>query len=191
MTTYFKAVRPDGTDFYTGTVDYASLCGTGRTLPLLPGGPCCGSGVYHASTEAAETLLRGSWPCRLFRVKGISVSSDGSKRGFRTLEVLEELPAHLALGPNGLDVAALVDRTAHLTSEQATRIAAARSAVRSAAWDAARSAAWDAVRSAWGAARSTAQFAAGALVVRDLLTPEQFGVLYGPWESVMGPETAR
>jgi hypothetical protein len=72
---------------------------------------------------------------------------------------------------------------------------AARSAARSAAWSAARYAAWDAARSAawdaawdaaWAAAWSAARSAAWALMVKDLITPEQFDLLYGPWASVMG-----
>lgn len=49
MNHYYKAVRPDGTDFRTGTVDYASLSLTGGKLPRLPGGECCTDGVYHAA----------------------------------------------------------------------------------------------------------------------------------------------
>ena len=72
---------------------------------------------------------------------------------------------------------------------------AARSAARSAAWSAARYAAWDAARSAawdaawdaaWAAAWSAARSAAWALMVKDLITPEQFDLLYGPWALVMG-----
>jgi hypothetical protein len=44
--------------------------------------------------------------------------------------------------------------------------------------DAARNAAWDA---AWAAARN----AALALIVRDLITAEQFELLYGSWRSVI------
>ena len=40
-------------------------------------------------------------------------------------------------------------------------------------------AAWYAASAAWPAAL--------ALVVRDLITPEQFDLLYGTWASVMGP----
>lgn len=29
MSTYFKAVRPDGTDFHSGTIDYADALGGG------------------------------------------------------------------------------------------------------------------------------------------------------------------
>ena len=61
--------------------------------------------------------------------------------------------------------------------------AAARDAAWDAAWDAARAAARDA---AWDAARDAARDAALALLVHDLITAEQFDLLYGPWQSVMG-----
>jgi hypothetical protein len=62
---------------------------------------------------------------------------------------------------------------------------AARAAARDAAWDAARDATRYAARdAAWDAARA----AAWALIARDLITPEQFDLLYGPWASVI--ETA-
>jgi hypothetical protein len=60
---------------------------------------------------------------------------------------------------------------------------AARYAARYAARDAARDAAGDAARYA---ARDAARYAAWALMVKDLITPEQFDLLYGPWASVMG-----
>jgi hypothetical protein len=84
---------------------------------------------------------------------------------------------------------------------------AARDAGRGAAWDAARGAAWDSARvAAWDAARNAAWVAARdaagdaawdsawnaagdaalALTVKDLITPDQFDLLYGPWEKVMG-----
>ena len=189
MSTYYKAVRADGTDFRTGAVDYASLSGTDQFLPELPGGKCCGPGVYHASTEASKTLIGGSWPCRLFLVEGEPVSESGSKRGFRTLRVLEELPAHLALGPNGKAVAALIECAKSLTEREAEELKAAwfaaRSAARFAAWSAARFAAQNAARNA---ACDAVCDAVCALMARDLITEEQFDVLYGPWASVFGPE---
>ena len=32
---YYKATQMDGTDFYTGTVDYAGAMASGEPLPLL------------------------------------------------------------------------------------------------------------------------------------------------------------
>jgi len=86
---------------------------------------------------------------------------------------------------------------------------AAGRAARNAAEDAARKAArdtlaaewdfvWYAVKNAaknaewvaeWGGAREAAWEAALALLVKDQITPKQFGWLYGPWASVMDKET--
>ena len=54
-----------------------------------------------------------------------------------------------------------------------------RAAARDAAWAAARDAAWDA---AWDAARD----AALGLIVRDLITIDQYALLAKPWASVIG-----
>ena len=35
--TYWKATRTDGTDFHTGTVDYAAALASGEPLPELSG----------------------------------------------------------------------------------------------------------------------------------------------------------
>ena len=82
-------------------------------------------------------------------------------------------------GPQSEHVCALVLRAARLTDNDAKSPAAA--------WDAARDAAWDAARAAARAAALAAARAAAAVVVRDLITPEQYALLAGPWESVMGP----
>jgi hypothetical protein len=135
------------------------------------------------------------------------------------MRVVEELPAYEALGPNGAEVAAIIDRAGRLTVDEARRLAAARAA----AWDAAWSAAWSAARgaargatwnAAWGAARGAARGAAwdaawnaawdaargaawdaawdaasGALL-RDVLAPEHYETLMGPWRSVIGEAKA-
>jgi hypothetical protein len=164
MTIYYKAVQTDGMDFWTGTVDYASLSGTGRTLPLLPGGACCGPGVYHASTVAAETLIGGYWPCRLFEVEGEAVSESGHKRGFRTLTVGQELPAWRALGPNGEAVAALLEKAGRLTDGEISGLGAAWNEARDAVSNEARSTTWNEARDAARcAAREAAREAAMGL----------------------------
>lgn len=214
MDTFYKAVGMDGTDFRTGEVDYASISGTGEWLPELPGGACCTNRVYHASTSATGTLIGGSWPCRLFLVEGEPVSEEDNKRGFRTLRVLEELPAWQALGPQGELVVDLIEKAKTVTQPQVMALRAAWNVTRNtawnaaldaawhAAWDSARIAAWDAAgyaargtiwtggRSAdgydiWGIAGSIAGCAARALMVKDLINEEDFTLLYGPWASVM------
>jgi hypothetical protein len=156
MTGYFKATRLDGTDFHTGRVLYAA---GKRVRPLSFEGEreFCGPGTLHASDAPAETLLGGSWPCRLFEVTGTPFTSEGHKHGFKQLMVVRELDSHLALGPNGREVAALIDRAGRLTPAEAEALAAARDA----AWDAARNAAWAAAwDAAWAAARHAAWVAA-------------------------------
>src|SRR5690606_20708966 len=91
-------------------------------------------------------------------------------------------PAHMAFGPQGEHVVALIERAARLTRDEAKQLSAAgdatwvasghaaRNAARDAARDAARVAAWGAAwdAAAWNAARDTAGDTAMALVVRDL-----------------------
>jgi hypothetical protein len=185
MTVYYKATRPDGLDFWTGTIAYRPGVTVGHPVSrcyadMRPNDP----GTYlSVSTEPGEVLTGGSWPCRVFRVDPVDrtvARTDGMypwKRGCVSVRVLEEVPAYVALGPNGERVAALVERVRRLTAEEATQLAAAVGA----AWVAARTAAVDAARdAAWSAAVD----AAVALLVRDLILPGQFDLLYAPWATV-------
>ena len=137
-----------------------------------------------------------------------------NKRAVSALRVVEEVPAWQAFGPNGEAVIPLLERCRTLTPDEIDRLDAAWYSARNAAWysawnaagnaarNSARNAAWNAAgnaawNSAWNAAGNAARDAArnaagnaawnaaGALVVRDLITPEQFDLLHGPWASVM------
>src|SRR5215831_11390868 len=177
-TTYFKATRLDGTDFYTGEVLY-EVGKRVRPLPFEGERELCGQGVLHASDAPGETLIGGWWPCRLFEVAGKPIAQGGHKFGFKQLRVVRELDAHLALGPNGREVAALIERARSLTWDEARRLRAAWAAARDAAWAAAEDAAGDAARAAARVAGRAASRAALALVVRDLISGEHFNALYG------------
>ena len=123
------------------------------------------------------------------------------------IESAKELPGWQVFGPNGEAVAAHIERCKTITADEMARLYAAwRSAwntawyaawntawnaLRNAAFNAAFNAAWDAARyplgdAAWNTAWNTAWYAGAALVVRDLISPEQFDLLYGPWASVFG-----
>ncbi len=205
---YYKATRPDGTSFYDGTTEWRIGRVVKHPNPRLELG-LCSAGVLHISDATGETLVGGSWPCRLFEVepRGATIGPAAHKWGCGEVKVVRELPAWQALGPNGEAVAALIERCKTLTYDEAKQLSAAWAAVRAAAWGAARAAArdaaWAAARDAaraaargaargavWGAAREAAWDAARdavwALIVRDLISPELFEVLYGPWRSVIG-----
>jgi hypothetical protein len=149
----FKAVRPSGHDFRTGTLDYASALGTGRPIrhpnPNLNAADA--SGYLSAATVATDCTGMG-WPCRLLRVQPVGptlppdLATLPNKVRCEALLVVEELPAHVALGPQGVEVAALIERAARLSPDEIRSLSAAYDAERVAALSAALSAAYDAER---------------------------------------------
>jgi hypothetical protein len=176
---YFKATRSDAKSFHAGPGGRHVLYAVGATVTIPKArqrAELCADGVLHASDVAAETLIGGSWPCRLFEVSGEPVCGpDQHKFGFYALTVEREVEAWRALGPNGREVLTLIEWLKSDASKpwyEAIDIAA-----RGAAWDAAWGAAWDAARDA---ARGAAWGAALAIIARDLITAAQFDVLYPP-----------
>ena len=144
------------------------------------------------------------WPCRLALVEAVDTAvwtpdatTLPNKRAAVAWLVTAEVDAWQALGPQGREVVAIIDRVRMLTTDELRQLAAAwdavRDAVRDAAWDAAwgaarnaaRNAAWDA---AWDAARAAARDAALATLVRDLITPKHHDLLMAPWRTVIGDQ---
>lgn len=205
MAIYYKATRLNGKDFRTNTVQFM----VGQSIPAKPAvdnPECCTSDVYHASVHPHATLIGCSWPCRLFEVEGEPVTEEDDKRGFYTFRVVREIEAWRALGPNGREAAALIERCKTLTPDEIEGLATAWYATRNAAWGIAGDVAWDDSRgAAWGAARGAAGLAVrgavrgaardavwdavwdavGALIIRDLISEEHFNALYEPWRSVI------
>ena len=220
MTTYYKAVRPDGTDFRTGTVRWLPPAGE----PLPEGGlivrhptattPSFGDDAAdYLSVSTEPTNCTGmQWPCRLARVEAVDTAvwtPDATalpdKRASLAWLVTAEVDAWQALGPQGREVAAIIDRARMLTTDELRQLGvarnaawyaardaargaawgAARGAARGAAWYAARDAAWDA---AWGAAWGAIRYATIATLVRDLITPEQYDLLMAPWRTAIGDQ---
>ena len=193
MTIFFKSTRLDGTDFYSGQVDYASALASGEPLPELSGDvEFPGPGWYHLATVPTECVGM-SWPCRLFEVEpaddlGGDRPRHEHKVGATAVRVLAEVDAHVALGPQGVQVAALIERCATLTADDVRRL----DATRDAAWDA-----WDATRAARVAARDAAWGAAldatAGLMCRDLIgqypgwDQDAYNLLTGPWRRTIGP----
>ena len=188
MTTYYKAVRPDGTDFHSSTVQWATP-GAGRTRPRTVKHPTAkqvgadASGYLSVSTVPTDCTGM-EWPCRLLTVEpveGYPVSTPEPdtlphKRASVAWRVTGEVDAHTALGPQSAQIAALIRRAATITEDEARRLRTARADGCGAARDAARDAAWDAARGA-----------AGALVARDLIGTGHYDTLTTPWRTVIGP----
>lgn len=158
--TYYKAVREDGTDFYTGTVQWVPESGDIPAEGLVVTHPTSTEwGDYHSTHLCASTSPTDctgfTWPCRLLEVEPVSEvhEHEGCKMSALSWRVVHELPAMQALGPQGEAVVALLDGLRRLDAEALARLAAAREA----AWDA-----------AW------------ALVVWDLIDPAQRTTLTAP-----------
>ena len=177
--TYWKAVREDGTDFYSGTVRWAPEQGDIPAEGIAVAHPTSTAwGEDHSTHLCASTSPTDctgfKWPCRLLEMEPVAEVHEhaGSKVSALSWRVVRELPAMQALGPQGAAVAALIDGLRRLDAEALARLAdarvAARDAVRGAAWVAARDAAWDAAA------------AAVALVVWDLITSEHRDTLTAP-----------
>lgn len=195
---YYKATQPDGTDFYSGTVDYAAALANGETLthPRAEWGAHSEVGLassYFSVSVAAGDCTGFLWPCRLFLVEPISPwrtrGPYRNKRACLSLRVLEELPAYQAFGPNGQAVADLLDRElpaqrAVRLSETGGKVARATSAAgvgnRVAAFSAALRAHPAPLGSSATITYSTVGLAAAALVVRDLISQPSYDLLTGP-----------
>jgi len=206
MIVYFKATRLGGTDFFTGSVDYAAALASGEPLPELSGDAMefPGSGWYHLATVPTECAGM-SWPCRLFEVEPVGdVFMDTAhpyKIGSRSVRVLREIEAHRVFGPQGEQVAALFERCRMLSAAELDSLGAAWDATRGSTRDvaqgsaqgvaqgSARYAAWDA---AWDATWAAGD-AAVALLCRDLVgqydgwDQHAYDLLTGPWRDVIGP----
>ena len=169
--TYYKAVRPDGTSFHDPTFRWVPEDWTPTDGPVrvehADYDPTGGAGGYlSVSTEPANcTSMR--WPCRLLIVQPVGEvltpepESLPHKRAGRAFDVIAERPAHEALGPCGREVVSLL-------AELETFPLAAWGAARYAARGAARGAAWGAVL---------------ATLVRDVIAPEHYERLMVPVEA--------
>ena len=206
--TYYKAVRLDGTSFHNPAFRWVPEDWTPADGPIVVEhpdyDPAGGAGGYlSVSTEPANCTGMW-WPCRLLIVKPVGEAvltpepaNLPHKRAGGAFRVVDERPAHEALGPNGPEVIALLAELEAFTSAAWTAAwTAARDAARTAAWtavrkavrDAARTAAWTVARNAaWTAAREAAWYTAReavlATLARDLSTPEQYERLMAPVEA--------
>jgi hypothetical protein len=136
MTTFYKATRPDGTDFHSGKVDYAAALRDGTVLThavtataTFPPDKRTDASWYFSVSVTPTDCTGMRWPCRLFTVEpvGESWTPDAtdlpSKRACTSLRVTAELSAHEVFGPQGEVVAAIIDRASRLTPDEVERLA--------------------------------------------------------------------
>lgn len=193
-TRLYKAIRPDGTSFYDQATRWVVGEVTSHPHPTRVGKNDASG--YLSTSDAATSCTGFSWPCRLLVVEPVGAVWQPNpeclphKWAGHAFLVTEELPAHQVFGPQGEHVAALIERVGTLTRQETDSLVAARDAAWGAAWVTAREAAWEARRSAWVAAwvaaRDAVCDAVGALVVRDLITTEDYNTLTLPWRRVIG-----
>ena len=180
--TYYKAIRPDGTSFHDPSFRWIPEAGPVEGIVVTHRHPHDDDPSGWLSVATVPTDCTGMvWPCRLMEVEpveGHPVTAPRenlpNKRAASAWLVVRELPATDALGPQGAEVAAILDRTSRLTGDEARRLAATRNAARDATWYA-----------AWNAARDATLDAAMAILTRDLITPEQYDTLMAPWREVI------
>ena len=205
--TLYKATRPDGTDFKTGTIDYGAALETGDVVrhpsPAEDiGHPYTWASRYLSVATVATDCIGFRWPCRLFEVEAVGEAYRddfySNKRRVAALRVTKELPAHEVFGPQGAEVVEIIARVKRLTEDEARRLyeawcacdgdawlaarTAATTSARTAAWDAA----WSAVYPVWGTPWDTASHAALATLTKDLISEEHYNILMKPWKEVIG-----
>ena len=72
MTTYYKATRPDGTDFYSGDIDYGAALLSGEVVRHPKAKKVRDAPATYLSVSVEPADCTGfSWPCRLFRVEPV------------------------------------------------------------------------------------------------------------------------
>lgn len=210
---HYKATRTNGTDFYSGKIDYAAALKDATPI-VHPAPGALGSqsaGGYISVATVPTDCTAFQWPCRLFEVEPVGESwapSRGmpNKRAAHKVKVVAEIESWRVFGPRGEGCAAIIDRFATLTYEQRLALADARDSAWWDAWnracavalggragraglDAARYALCDRLRG-WrddGFAACGAALAVLFSGFPDLaLSREDYAALTAPWRAVVG-----
>jgi len=88
----YKLTQLDGTDFYSGTINYAeNIDKIIRVTDYDVSEWVCGRGI-HASRNPNDCFIGAKIPCRAFRVQGIQrITGDKKKTRYQAVKVLEEI----------------------------------------------------------------------------------------------------
>ena len=89
----YKLTRPDGYDFYSGTINYRDAIGTVIRVTDFdpPEHGVCGHGL-HASRNPNNCFVGAKIPCIAFKVQGIGkIIGDSKKSRYRALKIIKEI----------------------------------------------------------------------------------------------------
>ncbi len=206
----YKATRPNGTDFHSGTINYAAALEAKSTIQHPNPGAVGDEDAagYISVTDSPLDIPGASWPLRLFEVRPVGKSwktnSYAHKHAAHAVKVIREVSPNLVYGPEGERVAEIATAFWALPLAERDRMYYGRPTGFVEAWRRARSAAaslgvWSnpagfvhgLVVVGWGAGLGGAL----ALLVRGLdpskITDEDYETLSAPWRSHQGPVSAK
>ena len=89
----YKLIRPDGTDFYSGTINYIENIGKiVRVEDYDPSPCCCGRGIHASRNPLTPFSMNAKIPCRVVEVKGIGLlGRDPKKSRYKAVNVIREI----------------------------------------------------------------------------------------------------
>jgi len=161
MNKFYKVTRPDGLDFYSGTVNYRRAIGTTLVVPGYKERDVhdlCSHHVLHASCEVLGAMRYAKIPCAIFQVTGKPVNKQDDKCGFTHLRVVKEYKnldrilgfkyseAINPINPFKLLPPTITKKHIGLVEQWANVWDSACPSVWDSVWDSVRDSVWDSVR---------------------------------------------
>lgn len=117
MTIYYKAIRPDGFDFHTQTVDYGKAAKSrSKKLKHPAGREAAVNASAYLSVATVPTDCTGmKWPARLLEVEAVGPAWEPhvdlpNKRAVLEMKIIRELPAWQVFGAEGERIVKLIER---------------------------------------------------------------------------------
>jgi hypothetical protein len=154
----YKLTRPDGYDFFSGTINYRDAIGTIIRVTKYdpPERGSCGRGL-HASRNPNDCFVGAKIPCAAFRVKGVEpLAKDKQKTRYQALRVIEEITdLDTLFGWKYSEVVNLI-HPFKIPCPKITATHIALVAVEASVWDFVWDSVWDSVRdSVWDSVRDS------------------------------------
>jgi hypothetical protein len=125
---YYKTTQRDGKDFWTQTIDYGRVCGTGEIIrhpssKVLD--PKDDATCLSISSTPGDSLGSGGDEPRLFVVRPVGEVAHFIANWYGTLalQVLEERPIAEAFGPNGVEFLEFAESVPKLSVDEVRSLA--------------------------------------------------------------------